>query len=226
MRQTKAGESMNEIILNGLRRDYTVRARDAGPYDVLKKSGMTFRISAYEVKGLGSVSTIEMSAMLGLMRMESFILTAEERDLPLFSGDYIKAAGKHTLLVELYDTMLSPMDEESASAYRKVKARYDDLTPFQTEPRWYDGIRYDFAFAATDKRLKEKSEEIVAAYFAAFQGNISRANAADSAAKKAKTAAYVDDLFAHGGLAVNQFRKLFGDEAAHEIVEKYLFSCR
>lgn len=50
-----------------------------------KKSGMTFRISAYEVKGLGSMSTIEMSAMPGLMRMESFTLSAEEKDLPLFS---------------------------------------------------------------------------------------------------------------------------------------------
>ena len=217
---------MNETILNGLRRDYTVRARDVGPYAVLKKSGMTFRISAYDVKGLGSVSTIEMSAMLGLMRMESFILTAEEKDLPLFSGDYIKAAGKHTLLVELYDTMLSPLDGESAAAYRKIKARYGGLTPFQTEPRWYDSIRYDFTFAASDKRLKVKKDEIVAAYFAAFQGNIRRANAADPAAKKAKTAAYVNGLFAHGGPAVNQFRKLFGEEAAHEIVEQYLFSCR
>ena len=217
---------MNEMILNGLRQDYVVRPRDVGPYVVLKKSGMTFRISAYDVKGLGSMSTIKMSAMLGLMRMESFILTAEEKDLPLFSGDYIKAAGKHTLLVEFYDTMLSPLDGESTAAYRKIKARYDGLSPFQTEPRWYDSIRYDFTFAASDKRLKGKKEEIVAAYFAVFLGNISRANAADPVAKKAKTAAYANGLFVHGGPAVNQFRKLFGEEAAHEIVEKYLFSCR
>lgn len=217
---------MIEMLLNELRKDYTVHARDMGPYAVLKKSGMTFRIASYEVKGLGSASTIEMSAMLGLMRMESFILTAEEKDLPLFNADFIKAAGKHTLLVEFYDTMLSPLDEESAAAYRRVKARYDGMTPYKTEPRWYDSIRYDFTFGATDKRLKEKNEEIAAAYFAALRENIRRADDVEPTAKKAKTAAYVDGLFAYGGPAVNQFRKLFGEQTAREIFDKYLFSCR
>lgn len=217
---------MIEMLLDELRRDYTVCARDVGRYAVLKKSAMTFRISSYEVKGLGSASTIEMSAMLGLMRMESFILTAEEKDLPLFNADYIQAAGKHTLLVEFYDTMLSPLDEESAAAYRQVKARYDGLTPYKTEPRWYDSIRYDFTFGATDKSLKGKKEEIAAAYFAALRENIRRANGVDPAAKKAKTAAYVDGLFAYGGPAVNQFKKLFGEETAREIFDKFVFSCQ
>lgn len=217
---------MKEMILNELGRDHVVRTRDMGPCAVLKKSGMTFWIHAFEVEGLGSMSTIEMSAMLGLMRMESFILTAEEKDLPLFSGDYIQAAGKHTLLAEFYDTMLSPLDEGSAAAYRQAKARCEGLSPFQTGPRWYDSIRYDFSFAARDRSLKVKKGTIMAAYFAAFRENIRRAPAVDPAAKKAKTAAYVDGLFTNGGPAVNQFRKLFGEETAREIFEKYVFSCR
>ena len=148
--------------------------------------------------------------------MESFILTAEEKDLPLFSADFFNAVGKCTLLVEFYDTMLSPLDEESAAAYRQVKARYDGLTPYETEPRWYDSIRYDFTFGTTDKSLKVKKEEITAAYFAALRENIRRANDVNPTAKKAKTAAYVDGLFAYGGPAVNQFRKLFGEETARE----------
>ena len=159
------------------------------------------------------------------MRMESFILTAEEKDLPLFNADFIKAVGKYTLLVEFYDTMISPLDQKSAAAYRQVKARCDGLTPYKTEPRWYDGIRYDFAFGAADKRLKEQKEEIAAAYFAALRENIRRADDVDPVAKKAKTAAYVDGLFANGGPAVNQFRKLFGEQTAREIFDEYLFSC-
>ena len=217
---------MIEMLLNELRKDYAVRARDMGRYAVMKKSGMTFRITSYEVKGLGSASTIEMRAMLGLMQMESFILTAEAKDLPLFSADFIKAAGKRTLLVEFYDIMISPLDAESTAAYRQVKARYDSLTPYKTEPRWYDRIRYDFSFAATDKRLKEQKEAIVAAYFAALRENIRRADDVDPAAKKARTAAYVDGLFTNGGPAVNQFKKLFDEETAREIFDQYVFSCR
>lgn len=217
---------MKELVLDELRRDYPVRERDVGPYAVLKKSGMTFRISSYEIKGLGSMSVIDMSAMLGLMQMESFILTAEEKDVPIYSGDFIKAAGKCTLLQEFYDNMLAPLDAESALQYRQVKERWADLPPYKTEPRWYDGIRYDFSLGASDKSLKERKEEITAAYFAAYRANVGRANPADSAAKKAKTAAYVDGLFAHGGPAVDQFKKLFGEREAREIFENYVFSCK
>jgi hypothetical protein len=217
---------MKELILNELRREYAVRERDVGPYAVLKKSGMTFRISAYEIEGLGSMSTIDMSAMLGLMRMESFILTAEQKDLPIYSGDFIQAAGKCTLLEEFYDNMIAPPDEASVREYRQVKDRYADLSPYETAPRWYDGIRYDFTLGVTDKRLKTRKEEITAAYFAAYRANIGRAAAVDPTEKKAKTAAYVDGLFSNGGPAVDQFKKLFGTETAREIFEKYVFSCK
>ena len=168
---------MKDLILNELSRDYTVRRRNVEPYAVLKKAGMTFNISACEIEGLGSMSVIDMSAMAGLMSMESFILTAEEKDAPLFSGDYIEEGGTCTLLYEFYDNMLSPLDEESA-------------------------------------------------YFAAYRENLRRADTVDPAAKRAKTADYVDGLFSNGGPAVDQFKTLFGEETAREIFEKYVFSCK
>lgn len=216
---------MKDLILSELSREYTVTERDAGRYGVLRRSGMTFRISSYDIRGLGSMSTIDMSAMLGLMQMESVVLTAEEKDLPLFSMDFIKAAGKRTMLAEFYDTMLAPLDGASADAYRLVKARYAYLPRFETEKRWYDGIRYDFSLAAADRSLKTLREEIAAAYLDAYMGNIGRAPSADPAEKKAKTAEYVDGLFRNGGPAVDQFRKLFGEEAAREIFGTLVFSC-
>ncbi|MBO4832271.1 MAG: hypothetical protein J5569_07420 [Oscillospiraceae bacterium] len=217
---------MKDLIISELGRDYTVKERDTGRYGVLKKSGMTFRISSYDVEGLGSMSVIDMKAMLGLMQMESVILTAEEKDLPLFSMDFIKAAGKCTLLEEFYDNMIDPLDDVSAVKYRQVKMRYSYLPKYETESRWYDGIRYDFTLGATDKRLKALKEEITAEYLAAYLDNAKRATPADPAVKKAKTAQYVDGLFRNGGPAVDQFKKLFGEETAREVFERFVFSCR
>ena len=217
---------MKELVLSELRKNYTVTERDTGQYHLLKKSGMQFTIYAYEIKGFGSMSVIDMTAMLGLMKMESFILTAETRDLPLFSGDFIKAMAKCTLLEEFYDTMLDPMPEADQAVYREVKAKYADLPLYSTEPHWYDSIRYDFTLGATGKSLKNMKETITADYLAAYLKHASHAPAADPAKKKAKTKAYVDGLFANGGPAVNQFRKLFGEAAAREIFEKFVFSCR
>ena len=218
--------TMKELILSELGKHFPVSERDTGKYRDLKRSGMHFIISAYSIRGLGSMSVIEMSAMLGLMKMESFILTAESLDLPLFSGDFISAMGKRTLLMEFYDTMLSPLPESDAAEYRSVKAKYADLPLYGNEPHWYDSIRYDFTLGASDKSLKARKEEITADYLAAYLKHASHAPAADPARKKAKTKAYVDGLFENGGPAVDQFRKLFGEEAAREIFENFVFSCR
>ena len=217
---------MKEMVLTELKKQFTVKERDLGADRVLKKSGMTFTLSAYDIEGLGAMSVIEMNAMFGLMQMESFILTASEKDLPLYNGDFIKAAGKCTLLEEFYDTMLEPLDETSVEEYRAVKARYASLPLYKTEPRWYDDIRYDFTLGATDRSLKDMKEAISAAYLKAYLSNAERAPECDPAAKKAKTKAYVDGLFANGGPAVDQFRKLFGEERSRDIFEKFVFSCR
>ena len=216
---------MKELILNELKKHWNVTERDTGAYHTLKKSGMKFVISAYRIEGFGSMSVIEMSAMLGLMQMESTILTAEEKDLPLFNADFIKAMGKCTLLEEFYDTMLAPLDEGSIAEYRRVKAKYADLPPYKTDPHWYDSIRYDFTLGACDRSLKDKKEAITADYLGAYLKNAAAAPDTDPALKKAKTREYVDGLISNGGPAVNQFKKLFGDAAAREIFIKYVFSC-
>ncbi|MBR3165947.1 MAG: hypothetical protein IKF16_07240 [Lachnospiraceae bacterium] len=216
---------MKKLALKAMQTLYTVRERDLGEDHILKKNGMTFTLSAYDIEGFGSMSVIEMSAMLGLMKMESFILTAEEKDLPLFNGDYIQAAGKCTLLEEFYDTMITPLDEESAERYRAVKARYDSFPAYKTEPRWYDDIRYDFTLGVTDKRLKDRKKAITADYLKAYLANIRQAPACDPAVKKAKTKAYAEGLLTNGGPAVDQFRKLFGEEKTRRIFEEIIFSC-
>ena len=217
---------MKVMVLKAMETLYTVRERALGADRVLKKNGMTFTLSAYDIEGFGSLSVIDMSAMFGLMKMESFILTAEEKDLPLFSGDFIKAAGRCTLIEEFYDTMITALDEKSANEYRAVKAQFASLPAYKTGEHWYDDIRYDFSLAATDRSLEKRKERITAAYLKAYLRNVRRAPACEAAEKKAKTKAYVDGLFANGGPAVNQFKRLFGEEKAREIFEGIVFSCQ
>ena len=217
---------MQEVFLSSLQKLYGLEPVTGNPHAKIDKSGMHFTITTYEVKGFGHLSVIDMKATFGLMKMESVVLNAEYKDLPLFSADYIRAAGKCTLLEEFYDTMLRPIDAESLAIYRKVKEKYKDLPPYATGPHWYDAIRYDFTLGASDRSLKARNTEITKAYFDAYLENVARAPACDPAAKREKTQAYVDGLFKNGGPAVDQFKKLIGDEAAREVFEKYVFCCR
>ncbi len=217
---------MQEVIISGMQSLYGLEPVLGNKHAKIDKSGMHFKITTYEVKGFGYLSVIDMKAMLGLMKMESVVLNATHRDLPLYSGDLILVAGKCTLLQEFYNTMIDPMSEDAKAPYRKVKERYKDLPPYGTGPHWYDDIRYDFTLGASAKELKQKERQITKDYFDAYLENLAVAPACDPAEKKAKTAAYVDGLFKNGGPAVDQFKKLIGEEAAREVFEKYVFCCR
>ena len=217
---------MKNLILEKLRKSWTVSERDTGEYHTLTGNGMNYTISAYRIAGLGSMSMIEMDAMAGMMRMESFILTAEEKDLPLFNSDFIAAADNFTLLNEFYDTMIVPLAPQMIAKYRAVKERFSEFPPYKTDPRWYDSIRYDFSFGGTGRNLKEMRDEIILAYMDAYLENTAIAPKTDPVVKRAKTQQYVDGLFSNGGAAVDHFKKLFGEEAAHEIFERFVFSTR
>ena len=217
---------MQEVIISGMHSLYGLEPVLGNKNAKIDKSGMHFTITTYKVKGFGHLSVIDMKAMFGLMKMESVILNAEYKDLPLYSGDLIKAAGKVTLLQEFYNTMVDPMTEAAKAPYRKVREKYKNLPPCETGPRWYDSIRYDFTLGAAGKELKEKEKQITKDYFDAYLENLAIAPACDPAEKRAKTAAYVDGLFKNGGPAVDQFKKLIGEEAAREVFEKYVFCCR
>ena len=217
---------MQEVILSELHSLYGLRPISGNPYAKIDRNGLHIRITTYEVRNLGHLSVIDMKAMLGLMKMESVVLSADTKDLPLFSSDLIRFPGKQTLLLEFYDNMLEPLSENAKAAYRKAKNKYKDLPPYNTGQHWYERIRYDFSFASSGKGLKEKERAITADYFNAYLENLATAPRCDPGEKRIKTAGYVEGLFRNGGPAADQFRKLIGDDATRDVFEKYIFCCR
>ena len=60
------------------------------------------------------------------MKMESVVLSVQQKDVPLFNTDWIYAMGKETQLVELYDTMLEPFSEEAQAPFAAIRDRDKD----------------------------------------------------------------------------------------------------
>ena len=61
-----------------------------------------------------------------------------EEAAPLFSFDSISAFGKKSLLMEVYDTQVAPIDLSTMDA---VKDSYHDLKDRQPKTAWYDNLR-------------------------------------------------------------------------------------
>ena len=214
---------MIDFALEKLKERCGVTERDVGDYREVKKSGMHFIIHAYDVPGIGNMSTVRMNAMLGLMKMDTVVFTPLTKDAPFFSYDLIDVLGKQTLLIELYDTCLQPCD---LSGLQAVKDRAAALPDTKLEPHWYDHLRLPPSLAKKGKKLGDAFEKLLEEYFTEYLKLMDTVPACPEAEKRAKVAAYVDGLFSNGGPATDQFKKLIGEDAAKELFSRFIFASK
>ena len=196
---------------------------DVGEYTEIKAPMMKFEISAYKAEGLGHVSVMSMSGMLGLMKMDTIIINPKDRDLPLLSYDRVYAAGNDTFIVELYDTMAIPAD---LTALGKVKADAASLPANDLGEHWYDNIKLPESLSFKRKKNHEAEFDRVAlsamdAYLAAEDNKDF-----DAGVKAEKSSAYVEGLLKNGGPSTSVFLKLFGEEKTADLFRTVLFGTK
>ena len=204
---------------------HTLTQLDCGEFAKMKVGGMNFNISAYKAEGLGHLSVMTASGMLGLMRMDTLIINPTELDLPLYSYDRIFAMGNDTLIVELYDTLLGDYSEEGMEAV-KADGLYSPLTERDPGEHWYDSIKLPSSISKKGKKkqtplMDSLTEEHFEAYIAS-----SDAPVADREAKQAKARVYVDGLITKGGPSTDVFKKAVGEEKTRELFENILFGTK
>ena len=102
-----------EVMLKAFNERYEVTELDVGEFKTLKVGPMKLNVSQYYIKGVGNLSIMKGKAMLGLMKMDTLILSAFEIDAPIFSYDRIHAMGNDTLIYDLYDSYIEKADISS-----------------------------------------------------------------------------------------------------------------
>lgn len=209
---------MNGSVLNLFSDKGTLIAKDVTPWQTFSGKGMKFQLQSFDWAGCACVSHLTMWGFLGLMKMETVICTPYTKDLPLFSYDLINAIGKRTLLVELYDTQLEPID---LSPMQSVKESYRDLKEKSMKPHWYDTLRLSprTCKVGSASRLSSLATEMTTTYTDLF----ATARTIDPVAKTARNSAYVEGLISNGGPAINTIRQMLGSEAAETLFRRFLF---
>lgn len=208
-------------LVSRLEREYTLVPRDLGQYAKIRKKGMNFDIKAYEIPGIGRMSAIRMKAMMGLMKMETVVISPLEKDAPLFSFDDILAMGSDTLLLELYDTQLSPASVDELTA---VKEKYAALPDNDLGQHWYDHLKMAPSLSKKGKKKDVDYEPLFAEFLEAYIELLKTAPACDRAEKQAKVREYAQGLLDNGGPSTDQFKNMIGEEATRDLFLRYVFS--
>ncbi len=215
---------LGEFVKEELSKYYEIKPRDIGECSRLSKKGMTFVTKSYSVEGIGNLCVMTMEAMLGMMKMETVVLCANEKDAPLINLDWIGAMGKETLMCELYDTQINPYSNETLVKMQKISDEDKDIADYVASgEHWYDSILYPCSYKKTGKKFHDSFEKAARNYFGIYLEELQKLPGCDIADKKEKNQFFAETLFSKGGPAVDQVKNLFGDEIARKLVVNCMY---
>ena len=214
---------LGDIVLSYMRERFTVTEKDIGRDAHLNKSVMHFTVRSFDAEGFGHFCILNLNAMLGLMKMETVVLSPMERDMPLFNMDWVKTAGTETQLIEIYDAHLLEPPVYREEPFTALRDRDADIPDNPREARWYDSILLPGSQAKSGKGFTARFQSSARAYAETYLQQFAEAPACDPAEKAAKNKAYADRLLSEGGVAVDQMTKLFGRATAKRLVLTHMY---
>ena len=216
---------MTERILNLIKENYPLTEVPCGEFAEMKVRGMKFSIRAYRAEGLGHVSVMRATAMMGLMKMDTLIINPTEIDLPLYSYDRIFAMGNDTLIVELYDTTFDKFDESKLMA-ALAGEKYAAIPERDPGEHWYDSIKLKSSISKKCKKAQTSLMNTLAdQHFNAYL-DTKVAVVTDKAEKQKKSRVYVDGLITKGGPSTDVFKKAIGEALTRQLFEEKLFGTK
>ena len=216
-------QGLGDMVREQLAQQYSLRKKELGADARLSKSGMVFETEVYDIAELGHFCILRMNAFFGLMKMETAVLAVSGKDVPLLNLDWVRVLGRETQIIELYDTQLTPYPDASLSAFDALRRRDGDLPDTVSSAHWYDAILYPCSYHKVGRKIGDRLRAAARDYTALFLRQLADAPVCDSAAKREKTRAFAERLFAEGGPAVDQVTKLFGAEIAKRLILRHMY---
>ena len=213
---------MTDKMLEAIGKAFPLTPKKDSGCVTCKVKGMKFAISSFEAKGLGCVSVMKGSAMLGLMKMDTVVINPFERDMALFSYDRIYAMGSDTVFLEMYDTRIDRTITPDAA--EKVAEAYADIPEQPVAPNWYDNIKLPGCIKKKGKKdITPRFDKLTAQYVDAYLTLCKEARACNRNEKMKAAQVYTEGLLSNGGPSTDQFLKAKGREFTEKLFRETLF---
>ena len=218
----RKSDSVNSSVLQTVKARYSLTERNIGEYADLKGKGMRFSTRVFDATQAGSLCLMDMKAFLGAMKMQTAVFSPTELDGPILSMDYIEAFGNCTLVLELYDTTLSHPDFQPLA---EVKTKYAALPDYDPGEHWFDSMQLPVSAHKKGKKLRDEMRQMIQEYTARYFELLAQCPPCPADEKKAEDTKFANGLLENGGPAVNQFRKMLGNEKTAAFIRTCMFCC-
>lgn len=222
--------AMNQCVdefMAELRENYTLTPRDVGEYqDLTVKGIMKFDVEQYEIEGIGNLSVMRVN--VGVMQMATMVITPTDKNLPLFSMDYMYMLANRTCYLEFYDLVA-----EQDDAYRQLLAdltevhhKYASLPDAEVSEAWYSSLltvgAYKKGKMSDDAVLTDLMLDTLKVY-EDHAGQLPTLTDEEKQEKMEITMEYTDGLIANGGISTDVFKDSLGEEKTKHFFDTVFF---
>ncbi len=216
-------DNIGTYVLETLKARYEVNEKDIGSDAKLDKGLMHFTVRSFDITGIGTLCLLNMKGMFGLMKMETIVLSVFTKDVPLLNIDTVSVMGTATRLAELYDTRIGEKNTRFEEACQAIKEADNDLPDYSSGPHWYDDFRMACTYSKKTKGSDLRTKTSCMKYFDAYMKELELAEDCDPDAKRKANSILPQGLLEHGGPAVDQVRKMFGEELASRLILSHMY---
>ena len=216
---------MIQKMLEEIKSKYVCEKQDADVFGKVVIDGATFRISAYDAKGLGRIASVEMKRLIGFWEMQSLIITPYEKDMPIYYYNRHREKGSYIYRVEVFRTSYAEVD---VSAMVDVMEKYVSLPDDAQSEHWYDEFRLPACvLKKVDKNHKEDLSPMIWEHFCAYMDMLEAAPECEPAKKKKKVNAFVKELCEQGGIAIiEMFNATYNKKVTEKLANEVLFGLK
>ncbi len=207
---------------------YPMKAVDLGEFAAFKVKPMAMQTERWLLSGLGGITRLTAKGLMGLMTMESVVLTPIERDLPLFSWDIIYMPWAVTFLLEYRGFSVSDFAIDYAPQ-KEILHALENIKDAPLGNYWQDP--YNLASIRIRKKggksclpaMKKALQQSLDAY-CELAKTAPLLSAAQQQQKQQLVWGYVDELFINGSPTTEVFFKSMSKEKASVFYRQVMFN--
>ena len=216
---------MINYFLAELRKKYVCNQIDVGDFKEVKIEGSKITIEAFDIDGVGRVSTVEVIGFLKLWKMQSVIINPLEKDAPIYYYHRHNRKGRDICKIEVLDMLLEVKEYPEFDA---VLEKYADIRDLEDKPNWYDEIKMPSCILKTVKKEEAaKLDEVTKDHFSVYLQILDASPTCGKSRKKECVKEFTDGLVDESGLAVLQlFRSYYKKHIAKYLCENILFGMK
>lgn len=204
---------------------YECKKVDVGVFENVKVEGSKIHIEAYDVVGMGRVSTVQVKGFLNLWKMQSVIINPMEKDAPVYYYHRHDRKGNDLCKIEVIDTLL---ERREFNEFAPVLEKYASIPDLEDKENWYDEIKLSGCVLKGVKKAEAaKLDEMAYDHFKAYMELVKTAPSCGKTRKKASAQEFVDGLVDSSGIAVLQlFRAYYDKHVAKKLCLEVLFGMK